>query len=386
MPSQHNRTRLSRGRLCRAALASALLAGGCEAWKSAKVDHPVLGPPPPRLSREEVPSQGIAVADASGESGAGYVKVSLTSPEPISDHAVVAIVNGRAILAGQILAPFRPYYAGKSDWEAAQIKKMIIEKQLDTRIDETLLVQSLELMLKPEQLKGIDEKLNEEFEKESQKIMEGLKVNSKIEAEQMLSKQSTSLAEFEQAFKTKQLATLYMSEKMGARMPLIGRNEILAYYNANLDKYEHSARAQFQLLKINYGGTVTKQAAQAKLDEALNALASGEPFPDVAKRYSEDPQARRGGQWDWLKPGEFADANIDKALFTLPVGQVSPVFETTNGFAVVRVTDREQAGRTPVTEVQDDIRSALLKEAEDRNVKELFAELREKAVITKYVD
>ncbi|MBA3315553.1 MAG: peptidyl-prolyl cis-trans isomerase [Planctomycetota bacterium] len=383
---QHDRTRLCRGRLCRAALASALIAGGCESWKSAKVDHPVLGPPPPRLSQQESLDQGVAVADASGESISGYVKVSLSEPSPISDHAVVAIVNGRAILAGQILAPFRPYYVGKPDFQAAEIKKAIIEKQLDTRIDEVLLVQSLELMLKPEQLKQIDEKLDEEFDKESRKIMAGLKVNSKIEAEQMLSKQSTSLAEFEQAFKRKQLATLYMQEKMGSRVPIIGRHEILEYYNANIANYEHPARAQFQLLSVSFDGKRDKAAARATLDEALAALAAGEPFPDVAKKFSDGPQASRGGQWDWLKPGEYADANVDQALFTLPIGEPSGVFETANAFVVVKVTNREAAGRTPVTEVQDAIRTALLNAAQENAANAVLAELRDKAVITKYIE
>lgn len=366
---------------------SALLAGGCESWRSAKNDHPVLGPPPPRLTREEAPAARVALAGTSDAAGStGYVKVSLSDPEPLSEHAVIAIVNGQPIMAGQLLAPFRPYYAGKADWEANQIKKAMIEKQLDRRIEEVLLVQALERMLKPEQLKQMNEMLDQEFEKKSEAIMAGLKVNSKVEAEKMLSKQSTSLAEFEQAFKTQQLAALYMTEKMGARTPVIGRQEILAYYNANLDKFEHPARAQFQLLQVNFGGKVSKDDAKAKLRQALDALDAGQDFSEVAKRFSEGPRADRGGQWDWLKPGEFADPNVDAALFELPVGQVSGVFEMANGYAVVRVTKREPAGRTAVSAVQDEIKQALLGEAEERNAKSVLAELHSKAVITKYLE
>jgi parvulin-like peptidyl-prolyl isomerase len=386
MPRKHTRTGRCRGRLCRAVMLSALLAGGCESWRSAKNDHPVLGPPPPRLSQDEVPAMRFAEADGEGSSSAGLVKVSLTDPQPLSDHAVVAIVNGQPILAGQLLAPFRPYYSGKPDWQANQIKKEIIGKRLDRRIDEVLLVQALELMLKPEQLKQMNEMLDKEFEKKSQGIMEGLKVNSKIEAEKMLSKQSTSLAEYEQEFKTQQLAALYMQEKMGALTPVIGRQEILDYYDANLKKYEHPARAQFQLLAINYGGKVSKDDAKAKLRQALDALDAGQDFATVAKQFSEGPRADRGGQWDWLKPGEFADPNVDRALFELPVGQVSNVFETENGFAVVRVTKREPAGRTPVADVQDQIRQALLSQAQERNAEVVLNDLRDKAVITKYLD
>jgi parvulin-like peptidyl-prolyl isomerase len=390
MPRQHYRTRLCRGRLGRAALASILLTSvsvsGCESFKSAKVDHPVLGPAPPRLSHDESPETKLALADDAGTKTAGYVKVSLTEPTPLSDHSVIAIVNGRPILAGELLAPFRPYYSGKPEWQAEKIKKAIIEKQLDNRIDEVLLVQSLQLMIKAEQMKQIEEKLNEEFEKESQKIMAGLKVNSKLEAEQVLSKQSTSLAEYKQSFKTKQLASLYMAQKLGDRVPVIGRHEILEYYNAHPEKYEHAARAQFQLLSVSFDGKRDKQAARERMNEALDALDQGVPFPDVAKKFSDDPQASRGGQWGWLKPGEFADPNVDRALFALPVGQPSQVFETATAFVVVNVTNREPAGRTPVAEVQDGIRTALLAEAQERAATAVLAELRDKAVVTKYLD
>jgi parvulin-like peptidyl-prolyl isomerase len=365
---------------------SALLAGGCESWRSAKNDHPVLGPPPPRLSQDEVPAMRFAEADAEGPSDAGFVKVSLTDPEPLSDHAVVAIVNGEPIMAGELLAPVRVHYAGMSKWQAEQYKRMVIEKTLDRRIDEVLLVQALELMLKPEQLKQMNEMLDKEFQKKSEDIQAGLGVNSRAEAEKLLSKQSTSLAEYEQAFKMQQLAALYMQEKMGALTPVIGRQEILDYYETNIKKYEHPARAQFQLLLINYGNGVSQDDAKAKLHQALDALDAGEAFPNVAKRFSEGPQAARGGQWDWLKPGEFADPNVDRALFELPVGQVSNVFETENGFAVVRVTKREPAGRTPVAEVQDQIRQALLNQAQERNAEVVLSDLRDKAVITKYLD
>src|SRR5690606_14670666 len=114
----------------------------------------------------------------------------------------------------------------------------------------------------------------------------------------------------------------------GGRLPVIGRREILDYYHGNLDKYEHPARAQFQLLMVTFKGPGKDRAtAERTLDAALAALEKGAAFADVAKQYSDGPNADRGGQWDWLKPGEFADRNVDRALFELPVGQVSQVFE-----------------------------------------------------------
>lgn len=384
----HRRSRC-RGRLCRAALASALVvAGGCEGWRTVKVDHPVLGPPPPRLSYDEPPASNIKVADASSESDGGYVKVALSDPAPLSDHSVVAIVNGEPIIAGELLAPYRSHFAaaaskGAPEAQIEQMKKEIISGQLlEQRIDQVLLVQALRLMLKSEQLKQMEEKLKEAFAEENQRIMSKLGVGSKIELEELLAKQGTSLTEYEEAFKTKQLAEMYLFTKVGEQAPVVGRHEILEYYNVNRSKYEHPARARFQLIEITKTG---KPDARAKLDLALAELERGEAFPTVAQRYSQGPQADRGGQWDWLKPGEYADKQVDRALFELPVGQVSQLFESPDAYRIIKVTEREAAGRTPLAEVQEAIREQILRDAREKAVKNLFAELRENAVVTTYL-
>lgn len=398
MPSPPDRSRLRRGRLCRAVLASALLAGGCESWKSAKVDNPVLGPPPPRLSWDEAPDRGVAVADASGTpdaSGgpAGLVRVSLSTPGPISDHAVVAIVNGEPILAGELLAPYQAYFVraaakGATDGQIEEFKKGVIGKYLDRRVDQAMLVQALRLMLKAEQWKQTEEKLDAEWKKQLVRIMEKKEVNSRAELEQMLAKDGASLTEYEHAFKVDQLSTLYLQFKTGETNPVFGRKDVLDYYEANHAKYEHPARARFQLLMVSTAANGGKEQARAKLDAALAEVRRGDPFPDVAKRHSDGPRAAQGGQHDWYKPGDFAAKAVDRALFELPVGQVSEAFETQtpDAFMVVRVTEREPAGRTPLAEVQEDIRKTLLKDAQRKAVDGLLAKLRETAVVTKYVD
>ncbi|HEX6986041.1 MAG TPA: peptidyl-prolyl cis-trans isomerase [Planctomycetaceae bacterium] len=392
MPRPPDRTRRRRGRLCRALLASAALAaGGCEGWRTVKVDNPVLGPPPPRLSWDEQPDPGAAVADASGESTAGYVKVSLTESGPISDYAVVATVNGEPILAGEVLAPFNAHFVkaaaqGVPEREIERVKTALIRQHLPQRIETVLLVQSLRLMLKPEQLKQMDEQLDKEFAKENRRIMEKFGVHSKVELERALAQEGSSLAEYEQAFKNQQLAMLYLGTKTGERTPVIGRQEIVEYYTANVAKYEHTARARFQLLMATFAGNGGKEQARAKIDAALAELDRGEAFGDVVMRHSDGPQAKKGGQHDWFKPGEFNSPEVDRALFELPVGQVSPVYEMPNAFVVVKVTEREPAGRTPLSEVQDEIRSTLLKQARETTVRDLLAELRENAVVTTYLE
>jgi parvulin-like peptidyl-prolyl isomerase len=396
MPLPPDRTRRRRGRLCRAGLAwglaSVVAAGGCDALKSAKHDHPVLGPPPPRLSWDDSPAGSDKVADASGEP-TGIVKVSLTDPAPIGDNSVIAIVNGEPILAGQLLAPFSAYFLqaaaeGRPEWQIEGWKREAIAKALDSKIEETLLVQALRLMLKPEQLTQVSEKLDEEFKKQNLKMMEQFKVGSRAELEKLLAERGTSLSAYEQNFKNRKMAEVYIQYKAGESTPVFGRQDVLDYYQAHLDKFTHPARAKFQLLMVSFATNGGQEKARAKIDAALTELERGERFPEVVKRHSDGPHASEGGDHDWFKRGEFNAKQVDEALFTLPVGQVSPVYETQTprAYMAVKVTGREEEGRTPVADVQDEIRAALLMESRRETVEGLLKHLHETAVITKYVD
>src|SRR5690606_3740740 len=123
-----------------------------------------------------------------------------------SEFAVMAIVNGEPILAGEILAPFQPHFfkmreQGATDRQVEQLKTAVIEKHLPQRIETALLIQSLRLMVKGDQLKMMEQELDKLFQKHLVEIMPQHKVTSKAELEKALAATGTSLAAYEQDFK-----------------------------------------------------------------------------------------------------------------------------------------------------------------------------------------
>ena len=374
---------------------------GCESWRTVKVDHPVLGPPPPRISWNDKPTVGKArVALASADeasmladapaSGAISQLDSASSDEAINDLTVVAIINGEAILAGDMLLPYRPQLmraaaAQASPAEVDQFKRAAIKKDLNHRIEQTLLVQALRLMLKKEQLAKIDEPLTKAFNEQAQKMMDQLKVNSKAELDEKLREQGSSLEDYSAIFKTQQLAMTYLHAKAADGLPVVGRQEILTYYQAHEADYISQPRVRFQLLLVGFPRGGGRAEAQVKMNAALAELRAGATFGDVAARYSDGPRADRGGQWDWLAPGDYADATVDKALFALPVGSVSDLIETRSSLVVVKVTEREEGGKRSLAEVQEDIRHTLEIADRKRATENLIAKLKEKAIINIFV-
>jgi parvulin-like peptidyl-prolyl isomerase len=124
----------------------------------------------------------------------------------------------------------------------------------------------------------------------------------------------------------------------------------------------------------------------ANRDEAYNALAAlgnrvlaGEPLAEVAKSASEGATARKGGQWDWTQKGSLSAENLDQAIFSQPVGQLSPhILEAADGFHIIRVVERQELTRTSFEDAQKKIKEKIKQERAEKRLKDFVDELRKK--------
>jgi parvulin-like peptidyl-prolyl isomerase len=97
----------------------------------------------------------------------------------------------------------------------------------------------------------------------------------------------------------------------------------------------------------------------------------------VARRSSEDPRKSEGGQYDWTSQGSLAWKEVDRALFTLPVGELSPIIVDEESFHIVRVVERRDAGMIPFEEAQAEIEERILTAYRDGKVEEFLDSLRQ---------
>ena len=83
--------------------------------------------------------------------------------------------------------------------------------------------------------------------------------------------------------------------------------------------------------------TRTKRQAKERAEEARAKAVQGEDFAALAREYSDDPSASKGGSL-----GSFAKNAMVKpfadAAFGLKVGEISKIVETEFGFHVIRRT------------------------------------------------
>jgi peptidyl-prolyl cis-trans isomerase SurA len=86
-----------------------------------------------------------------------------------------------------------------------------------------------------------------------------------------------------------------------------------------------------------------KDLARAKAESILAEIKRGGDFALLAKRESMDPGTKEvGGDLGWHRRGDFV-LEFDRWVWSLPPGEMSPVFESPFGYHIVRV-DRVAAG------------------------------------------
>jgi len=73
---------------------------------------------------------------------------------------------------------------------------------------------------------------------------------------------------------------------------------------------------------------------------------AGADFAELAKEYSDDKNsAEEGGDIGWVQP-ETLDPQATFRIAQMQPGDISPVLETANGYAIIKVVDRRQLDKT----------------------------------------
>ena len=138
--------------------------------------------------------------------------------------------------------------------------------------------------------------------------------------------------------------------------------EIEEYYNRNrATRFQQPQavrlRHVFARAPSDADGAV-KAGARSKAEAALKEARAGKDFAEVAKKYSDDPSAAKGGELGWVSPGQLLPA-LDKAAFALKKGEVSGVLESPLGYHVFKVDDVKPEKNTSLKEATPEIVRAV---------------------------
>ncbi|NJM32594.1 MAG: molecular chaperone SurA [Limnobacter sp.] len=87
---------------------------------------------------------------------------------------------------------------------------------------------------------------------------------------------------------------------------------------------------------------ITPEEAKRRLNFVREKLRQkADTFENLAKQYSMDGSASKGGDLGWLYPGDTVP-EFERAMASLSTGEVSEVFESRFGFLIVQVLERRE--------------------------------------------
>jgi hypothetical protein len=333
----------------------------------------------------------VASASSSIASTVTSASIVPTDAKPIEGSEIVARVDDQVILASDVMWQVNQMIAmsvaqtGQQvpPEELPKVQQMLLRRMVMQVIDTKLLFADFRRTVPPENLPMIEKSIAEPFEEtEVPKLIGMFNVKDRNELETALKQSGGSLKAVQVQFTEKTVAGEWLRQRMPKPKP-VTHEEMLAYYQDHLKEYEYPSQARWEELCVRFDRAGGRDAAWQAIAEmgndvwgkvVANPTLRGPVFTEIAKAKSHGFTAADGGVHDWTTLGALKCEALNEALATLELGQLSPGIESDQGFHIVRVLERKEAGRTPFTEAQAKIRETL--EAEQKSTL-LAAELAE---------
>ena len=121
-------------------------------------------------------------------------------------------------------------------------------------------------------------------------------------------------------------------------------------------------------------------AAKAKAEDLLDQIHKGAKFEDLAKKYSDGPSAKDGGDLSYFKRGTMPK-ELDDKVFALKTGEVSDVIRTKQGYVILLAAEHQMAGIPSLKEIEPRIQDALYMQKLQPALRAYLTTLREQAYI-----
>lgn len=164
-----------------------------------------------------------------------------------------------------------------------------------------------------------------------------------------------------------------------SRRVVVTREEIEQYYSEHKDKYVRSEGVRLSQIFFALEGDGDAQRKQA--EEVHGRVRRGEPFAEMARRFSEDEATKElGGDIGIYRRGMLR-TEIETAVFGQRQGFITEILEVPNGLLILRVDQNFREGLAELEEVQEEIRAELSAPRFEPEIRKYLDELRAESYI-----
>ncbi|MEM0966482.1 MAG: peptidyl-prolyl cis-trans isomerase [Verrucomicrobiota bacterium] len=293
-------------------------------------------------------------------------------------NGIAAKVEGEIITFEEIRQEMAPLmqqvYRGSANEEDLRRNMKKLERDvLQNLIDQILIVkefQAKEMTIPKSYLEGeFNDVIQEDFNGERDRFLTYLRSRDK------------TVRDFRTELEDKIIVQV-MKQQMRRNQAEISPEMIKTFYDENENQFQRETEiALFQItLNPEPGGPEVEE----KVETVVTLLGDGTSFQEIAKQWSDDGLARRGGSLGWVERSDLREELSDVA-FALEVGEVSepvPFQQSTLFFFVEEVRDE---GTIPLPEVRDVIEEILSDKIAREAQESWLQRLREKAYVEYFI-
>lgn len=160
---------------------------------------------------------------------------------------------------------------------------------------------------------------------------------------------------------------------------VISPQKILDYYEKHQTNYTVGEEVRLRLIVMNKPAD-DKGLVKQRAEEILRKINEGASFAEMAKSYSEAPQAKDGGDSGWAQRDQLRKELSDVA-FALKPGERSGVMDLPDAVWLLQVEEKRPARVRPLAEVRDQIERDLRIRESERQEEKWVKRLKEKSFV-----
>jgi len=298
-------------------------------------------------------------------------------PPGVDANKPVATVNGKPIRAEKVYTVYR-------------MNQQMLEQRgrvLNPGDDQALRAQSLQVVIADELL--YQEAVAKGLTASPVEIDEALKqlksrIGSEAAYQQFLAESGLTEAEVRRELMRNIQTDAYGKGLVAGKG--VSEEQAKKFYDANVAKgmfdVPEQVHVQYILVKASEKDPESvRLEAKGRAEEVAKRAAAGEDFTALAKQYSQDPTAARGGDIGFFPRGVMFP-KFEELAFASKPGEVTPLFETPKGFNVMKVLEKKPESTRSFDEVKDALILDLGRVMEQDALKAKIGELVAVAKIT----
>src|SRR5438093_11109977 len=290
---------------------------------------------------------------------------------------IAAIVNDDIITITEVRETMLP----ETEQLSRQYSGLTLDQQVKASFKRTL-TGLVDVQLQLARARHLNLRVSEEDVKQQ---IEALKKQNDVADEQVLQVLKTrglTLEAYKKQVAESLLITKVVNAEVRSRLTVLD-TELQEAYRAKQQQYQVAGGQTVSHILFLFPPYLTVQDEQrlrAKAEAVLQQLRNGGEFTALARQYSDGPSAETGGLLGTFRPGELLPG-FEEAAAQLKPGEISDVVRTRIGFHIIRLEARQAAGMRPFEEVQEEIKSDILRDKTERKYQEWLESLRQQAYI-----